>query len=144
MKVTEIMTRTVEYVTEKDMLNRAAQKMKNINVGAVPVTDDRNQLSGILTDRDIVVRAVAENKDTSITPVSEVMTSGVVSCPVEQTVEEAAKLMEEQQVRRLLVVDGNNNVVGLLSLGDIAVKCPHEELAAEAVEEVSKPAQPAT
>lgn len=144
MKVTEIMTPSMEYVTEQDSLVGAARKMRDINVGAVPVKDAQNRLSGILTDRDVVVRGIAEGKSPNDTTVKDVMTTGAISCPAEQSVEEAAKLMEKEQVRRLVVIDDNNSAVGMLALGDIAVKSPGKELAGEAVEEISKPAQPGT
>ncbi|MFO7949925.1 MAG: CBS domain-containing protein [Candidatus Fermentibacteraceae bacterium] len=142
MQVREIMTPDVEHLTHNDTAVTAARKMRDIDVGALPVMDDRGQLAGIVTDRDIVVRSVAEEADPSQVKVGEIMTGGAVSCPEEQSVDEAARTMEREQIRRLVVVDKNNIATGMVSLADIAVKTADEELAGEAVEEISKPAQP--
>lgn len=144
MKVKDVMSPGIEYVAENDSAATAAQKMRQADVGSLPVKDGQDRLSGIVTDRDIVIRAVAEGKDPGTTKVGEVMTAGAVTCPAEQTVEQAAKLMEEKQIRRLIVVDDRNQAVGIVAVADIAVKVPGKELAGEAVEEISKPAQPAT
>lgn len=142
MQVREIMTPDLEHITHNDTAVMAARRMRDIDVGALPVMDDRGQLAGIVTDRDIVVRGVAGGKDPSQVRVREVMTEGAVSCPEEQSVEEAARTMEREQIRRLVVVDEDNIATGMVSLADIAVKASDEELAGETVEEISKPAQP--
>lgn len=142
MKVADIMSTGIEAVKEEESVATAAKKMRDINVGALPVTNDENKLSGIITDRDIVVRTIAEGKDPNSAKVKDGMTSGVVSCPSEQSVEDALALMEKEQIRRLVVLDQTNNAVGILALGDLAVKVPGNDLTGEVVEEVSKPAQP--
>ncbi len=142
MKVKEIMSSTIEYMTDKESTATAAQKMRDVAVGALPVVDDEGRMVGIVTDRDIVVRAVAESRDPVATTVREVMTPRALSCPADAEVEEAASLMEKEQIRRLIVVDADNKAVGMLALGDIAVKSPGQKLAGEAVEEISKPAMP--
>lgn len=141
MRVRDIMSSNIEYVSEQDDASTTAQKMRDIGVGAMPVVNDQEQLSGIITDRDIVVRAIAEGKDPVMTPVKDIMTLGAISCSADTTVEEAARLMEAEQVRRLVVVDADA-AVGMLALGDLAVKNPGSGLAGEAVAEISKPALP--
>lgn len=142
MNVAEIMTTGIESVAENDNLTTAADMMRSLNVGALPVRNKENKMTGMITDRDIVVRAIADGKDPNTVKVQQAMSSGVVSCAAEQSVEDAVVLMEKEQIRRLVVLDKDNNAVGVLALGDIAVKAPGKQLPGEAVEEVSKPAQP--
>jgi CBS domain-containing protein len=143
MKVHQIMTPTLQTVSKQDSLKTAAQTMRDVDVGALPVRDEQGLLFGLITDRDIVVRAIAEGRDPAIAPVADAMTCGALSCTTDSDVEQAAKLMEQNQVRRLIVLDGNNEAAGIVSLADIAVKSPNALLAGEVVENVSKPAQPA-
>ena len=138
--VRDIMTRSVECVRLDTTLQEAAQKMRDFDIGPLPVCGDDDRLAGLVTDRDITVRAVAEGKDPYATPVREIMTSGVVFCMEDQPITEAAKLMEDRQVRRLAVLDQNQHLVGILSLGDLAVRTQDKELAGEAIEAVSEPA----
>ncbi len=108
--------------------------MSEIDSGAIPVIDE-GDVVGIITDRDIVIRVVAEGKVSS-TPVSEVMTAGVESCLEEDDLAEAARRMAELQMRRLVVFDKNGNLAGIISLGDIALE-EQGDLASEALEEIS-------
>jgi CBS domain-containing protein len=110
-------------------------------VGVLPVKSEGNILAGILTDRDIVIRAIAEEKDPEKTLVSDIMTSGVISCAADQTAEEAADVMADAQVRRLVVVDKEDNVVGIISLGDVAVKGTGRETAGATIDKISQPDQ---
>jgi CBS domain-containing protein len=116
--------------------------MRDMNVGPLPVCGQDDRLSGIITDRDIVIRAVAEGKDPHSTRVREIMTPHVVYCFDDQDVQDAASLMEENQIRRLAVLNRNKRLVGILSLGDIAVHTTegHFELVGEALERISEPA----
>jgi len=137
--VKEIVSRRIESVTTDDTVAAAAAAMKEAEVGAIPVLDDQRRAVGILTDRDIVLRVVAERADPDEVLIGEVMTPGVISCVGDQTLAEAARIMEEHQVRRLLVLeDGSNRAIGIISLGDIAVHA-RRALAGEAIREVSKP-----
>jgi CBS domain-containing protein len=142
MQVADIMTRRVESITEEDNVALAAQMMRDLNVGALPVRNNENKMTGMITDRDIVVRAIADGKQPNSTQIRMAMTDGVVSCPAEQSVEEAVALMEQHQIRRLVVLNESNQAVGILALGDVAVKAPGKELCGEAMEEISKPGQP--
>ena len=137
MQVNEVMTRGVECVSPDATLQEAARKMKDLDVGPLPVCD-KDRLAGILTDRDIVVRAVAEGRDPRSAHVRDVMTPDVVYCFEDQDVQEAARLMEEKQVRRLVVLDRAKRLVGIVSLGDLAVQTSDRDLAGKALEEVSR------
>jgi CBS domain-containing protein len=141
MRVNEVMTPGVECVGPDTTIQEAARKMRDLDVGPLPVCDD-DRLAGMVTDRDITVRATAEGRDPRTTPVREVMTPDLVYCFEDQDVEEAARLMEAKQVRRLLVLDRGQRLVGIVSLGDLAVKTGDEPRAGEALERVSEPAAP--
>jgi CBS domain-containing protein len=121
MQLKEVMTRGVDVVPPEALLQEAAQKMKQLEVGPLPVCDGE-RLVGLLTDRDITVRAVAEGCDPTTTKVRDVMTPEVLYCFEDQEVQEAAKLMEERQIRRLPILNRNKWLVGIVSLGDLAVR----------------------
>jgi CBS domain-containing protein len=139
MLVNEIMTRDVECIRPDTPLQEAARKMRDLNVGPLPICGDDDRLAGILTDRDITVRAVAEGKDPRTTPVRDIMSRGIVYCFEDQDVTQAARLMEEKQIRRVLVLNRDKRLVGIVSLGDLAVDTHDHELAGEALEAVSEP-----
>ena len=120
MNVREVMTREVQIATPEQSIRDAAQLMARIDAGTVPVGKD-NKLVGILTDRDIAVRAVAKGLGPD-TPVREIMSAEVKYCYDDQSVEEVARNMADIQVRRLPVVDRDKRLVGILSLGDLAVR----------------------
>jgi CBS domain-containing protein len=141
MKLKEIMSRDVEVIHPNSMLQEAAGKMKTLDVGSLPVCDNR-KLVGILTDRDIAVRAVAAGRDPKRTTVSDTMTPELVYCFEDQDVKEAAKMMERYQIRRLPILDRSQQLVGIVSLGDLAVETDNERMSGEVLEEVSEPAKP--
>ena len=98
-------------------------KIKNciiFSVGCIPICNDEKNVVGVLTDRDIVLRSVACDKNAKTTPVSEIMTTNVYTCKSEQDIEDAQYLMEQNQVRRIPIVDNTNKMVGILSTGDLA------------------------
>src|SRR5690348_861519 len=105
MRVSEVMTRGVECIHPDASLQEAAAKMKSLDIGPLPVCGDHGRLVGILTDRDITVRATAEGEDPTAVCVRDIMTPEVVYCFEDQLVGEAARLMEDKQVRRLVVLD---------------------------------------
>src|SRR3954454_23395616 len=105
MKVNDVMTRGAECVRPDDTLQEAARRMKALDVGPLPVCGDNDRLGGMLTDRDIVVRAVAEALDARTARVREAMTEGVTYCFEDDDVAEAARLMRERQIRRLVVLN---------------------------------------
>lgn len=141
MQLREIMTRDVEVVKSDASLKQAAAKMKDLDVGLIPVCMGE-KLSGILTDRDITVRATAEGRDPSKTKVSDIMSPEVAYCFEDQEIEEAASLMEVKQFRRLPILSRDKKLVGIVSLGDLAVHTGNKQLAGETLKEISEPATP--
>ena len=137
MKVSDVMTSEVETVQMNSTLEEAASIMKVENVGAIPVVDEDDDLVGIITDRDIVVRCVAEGKNPAETNVEEVLTHELETIEPDVDIEEAARLMADKQIRRLPVCE-EGELVGMLSIGDLAVKMPHREASAEALREISQ------
>ena len=136
MKVSDVMTKNVETVRPDQPAREAARFMLQADAGSIPVTDG-DRLVGMITDRDIAVRGVALGYGPD-TPVSELMSSGVVSALASELIEEAARKMGEAQVRRLPVVDDQQRLVGIVSLGDLARESD-EETATQALEGVSAP-----
>jgi CBS domain-containing protein len=138
MKLSSIMTGGIETIRPQASLAEAAKKMASQDIGSLPVCSDRRSVVGIITDRDITVRAVARGMDPNHTRVEEVMTKDVLSCSSDSEVEDACVLMEKRQVRRLLVTGDDDTPVGIVSLGDIAL-CLRESLAGELLKKVSEP-----
>lgn len=136
-KVSEVMSTDVQTISPDDTIEEAAQEMRDGDFGLVPVVEDE-ELVGVVTDRDIAIRAVAEGKDPS-TPVSEVMSEGVVWVNEDDSVEDAARIMSEHQIRRLPVVDSEQHIVGIVSLGDFAVDSSEIEPVVEALSDISRP-----
>ncbi|MGE5599936.1 MAG: CBS domain-containing protein [Pseudomonadota bacterium] len=136
MKVSEVMTKDIETVRPDQQARDAARFMLQADAGSIPVTDGE-RLVGMITDRDIAVRGVALGYGPE-TLVSELMTSGVVSAHADEPVEEAARKMGEAQVRRLPVIDDQERLVGIVSLGDLARETD-EDTAGQALEGVSAP-----
>jgi CBS domain-containing protein/sporulation protein YlmC with PRC-barrel domain len=141
VKVKDIMTRNVEVVHPEATLWEAAQKMAALDVGMLPVCSG-DQLAGMLTDRDITVRATAEGRDPKTTRVHEVMTPEVVYVFEDDDISEAARIMMEQQVRRLVVLNQSKQLAGIISLGDLAVHTGDTQQAGQTLEGVSEPSEP--
>lgn len=138
MKLASIMTGGIETIAPQATLAEAARKMASQDIGSLPVCAERRRVVGIITDRDITVRAVARGMDPNSTRVEEVMTRDVLSCSAESDVEHACELMEKRQVRRLLVTGDDERPVGIVSLGDIAL-CLRESQSGEVLKKVSEP-----
>jgi CBS domain-containing protein len=141
MLIKDVMTRNVEEIGSLATLQDAAEKMKSCDVGALPVCEN-DKLVGILTDRDIAVRAVANGQDPTQTPVYEVMSPTAIYCYEDEDIRDAAELMEQKQIRRLVVFNRNQRVVGIVSLGDIATRLGNDRISADVLEQVSQPSQP--
>jgi CBS domain-containing protein len=141
MDLRDIMTRNVEVVSAGASLKNAAKKMKDLDVGLIPVCDG-DRLKGVLTDRDITIRATADGRDPSKTKVSEVMSTDLAYCLEDQEVEEAVSVMEARQIRRLPIVNQDKRLIGIISLADIAVHVGDRDLSGETLEEISAPAEP--
>jgi len=141
MKLKDIMTRGVECVRPTDSLQEAARKMRDLDVGPLPVCGDNDKIVGMLTDRDITVRATAEGLDPKTTKVQDAMSEDVVWCFEDQDSEDAVNLMEEREVRRLLVMDRDKRLVGIVALGDLATEGSKEQ-AGKALRGISQPSEP--
>jgi CBS domain-containing protein len=134
-KVRDIMTSDVETASPDTTLEEIASMMKTQDVGSIPVVEDE-ELVGIITDRDIVVRCIAEGKDATETTAEDVLSEDLETASPDMDVDEAAQLMSRRQIRRLPVVE-DNRLVGMLSLGDISVKGDEDE-AGNALEDISE------
>ena len=119
MKVKECMCKNVCSAKPETTIYDITKIMKDEHIGCVPICDGQNSIVGLVTDRDIVLRGVATNKDIKTTPVSEIMTTKVCCCKVDDEINTAQRKMSEEQIRRLPVVE-NNKVVGILTMGDLA------------------------
>lgn len=138
MKLSSIMTGGIETIPPQASLAEAAKKMASQDIGSLPVCAEPRRVVGIITDRDITVRAVARGMDPNHTRVEEVMTRDVLSCSSDAEVEHACELMETRQVRRLLVTAQDDTPVGIVSLGDIAL-CLRESQSGGVLKKVSEP-----
>jgi CBS domain-containing protein len=138
VQIKEIMTRDPVVSRPDATLREAAQTMRELDSGVLPIGED-DRLLGILTDRDITIRATAEGKDPNSTPVREVMSSEVVACFEDDDEQDAAAKMQEHQLRRLVVLDRNERLVGIVSMGDLALYTTDDRLAGEVTEAVSEP-----
>lgn len=137
MKVSAVMTTNVITIGPDATLTEAARRMRGLDIGPLPVADG-DRLVGMLTDRDIAVRATAEGRDPSATRVSDVMTRDVVCCFEDDEVLQAARTMARYRKRRLVVVDASGRVVGIVSLGDLALRA-QQDVVGEALEGISQP-----
>jgi CBS domain-containing protein len=140
MQIREIMTREPVVIGPDILLRDAAARMRDLDSGIMPVGQN-DRLVGMLTDRDITIRATAEGKDPNETRVEEVMTADVVYCFDDDDARDAARKMEEHQLRRLIVLNRDKRLVGILSLGDLAVHTTDDRLAGGVTEAVSEPAE---
>jgi CBS domain-containing protein len=138
MKVSEIMTREVEILQPDDTLSLAAQKMRDRDIGFLPVCDGES-LMGALTDRDITIRALAGGMDLNVMLGRDLMTTPALYCFDDQDITEAAKVMADNQVRRLVILSRENErVVGVISLGDL-VRRGITDLSGQVLQKVSEP-----
>ena len=139
MQVSEVMTREVEVISPDASLREAARKMDDLNVGVLPVCDGQ-RLVGIITDRDITVRATSIGESPDVTRVDEIMTGEVWWCHESDDVEEVALRMGEKQIRRMPVIDDNRMLVGIITLGDLATeRAPGTRRALRKISEPSEP-----
>src|SRR5438132_13074226 len=124
MLCSEIMTRNPEDCLGSDPVVKAARLMKSEDVGPIPIVDDKDgrRLAGIVTDRDLAIKVVAEARDPQTTPLKQVMTSDVVTCKEDDDLEKALKLMQDNQVRRIPVVDGGEHLRGIIAHADVAMR----------------------
>ena len=137
MRLSEVMSRDVQIANPDDTLAEAALRMSDHGVGALPVCNGRKVL-GMVTDRDLVVRGIARHLDPETTQVQRCMTEGVQWCFDDEDVEAAARKMAEHQVRRLIVVDRDKNLVGMVALADVA-RAASDRLSGDTLESISEP-----
>lgn len=141
MQLRNIMTSNVVTVQETQSIEEAASLMSQHNIGSIPVVNNNREIVGMITDRDITLRSTAQGESTQ-TPVREVMTAQqVVKGSPDMNVQEAARLMADQQIRRLPVVE-NGQIVGMVALGDLAVDNMSDQAAGEALSSISNPSEP--
>jgi CBS domain-containing protein len=137
MKIRDIMTTNVEIAHAGMALQEAARMMRDADTGFLPVGEG-DKLIGTLTDRDIVVRCVAEGRDLASATVGDAMTDDLVYCHADQDTAEAAQLMADRQIRRLPVIDQDKRLVGIVSQGDLATRTDDDDLVGQTVEEISE------
>jgi len=136
MHIRDVMTRNPRTVSPEDTIQSAACIMRDEDTGAVPVVENGRAV-GMVTDRDIVVRAVADGSQLN-RPIREIVTSAVVTASPDMSTREAAQLMSEHQIRRLPVVDSDERLVGIVSIGDLAVKEGKDARTGETLENISE------
>lgn len=119
MKIADAMHRKADWASADTPVSEIAKMMAKDDVGAIPVGKD-DKLVGMITDRDISLRVVAEGRDPAKTQAQEIMTKGIVYCRTTESVEDAIHLMDQKKIRRLPVIDDNKRLVGMLSLGDVS------------------------
>lgn len=137
MKLRDIMTEDVETIRPEASVQEAAQKMAELDIGSIPVMDG-DHLVGIVTDRDITIKATALGLSPDEVPVRDVMSSPVIFGDEGLTADEAADLMETHQIRRLPVMSSDRHLVGIVTLGDLATRVPEEGVSTRALEGVSE------
>lgn len=138
MRLSDIMTKELVTCSPNESIAQAAQKMQDCNIGLCPVVEG-DRLVGVVTDRDITIRAVAKGKDVQSTNVSEVMTADPITAEEAMEAEEVCEIMSEHQIRRLPVMR-DNKLIGIIALADLALDLEEEELVAEVLTDISQPA----
>ncbi|NCC22678.1 MAG: CBS domain-containing protein [Alphaproteobacteria bacterium] len=135
MKIKDILSRDVELANPDTTIADVARKMKERNCGSIPVSEN-DRLVGMITDRDIAIRCVAEGLDCASMTAEQIMTPGILYCYDDEDAEEVARNMAETKVRRLPVVNRDKKLVGIVSLGDLAVGCEDESITGEVLERI--------
>ncbi|MBI4473293.1 MAG: CBS domain-containing protein [Acidobacteria bacterium] len=139
MKVSEIMTKKVECIAPNTTISKAAELMRDHDIGFLPVCDN-DRLAGTVTDRDITIRSVAQGRDPRLAPISEIMSQSVFYCYEDDDVEKVGREMQNKEVRRMLILNRDKRLVGVVSLGDIAKTSGEKELAGETLGDIAEAA----
>lgn len=136
----DVMTKNPVYALPHDTVAEVARLMKDKDIGPVPIVQDRDgtQLVGIVTDRDLAIKVVADGLDPVTTRVSDVMTTDVVTCREDDKIDKALNAMSKHQLRRIPVVDKNNMLVGIIAQADVATRMNEPEKTGEVVKEISE------
>jgi CBS domain-containing protein len=137
MQVKDIMTRDVQVVSPDTSVFDAARKMRSFDIGCLPVCKNQRCV-GIFTDRDIVIRGVAEGRNLENTAAGDIMSTNIVHCSEDDDISTVIKLMEDKQLRRILVLDENKYPVGICSVGDVALDSGDLQLTGEVMHEVAR------
>ena len=139
-KCNEVMTKNVVYSLPTDMVIKAAELMKSENIGPILVVEneDTMKLVGIVTDRDLALKVVAEGRDAKSTTVESVMTRSIVTCRADDDLQKALDAMAKHQLRRIPVVDNDNKILGIIAQADVATRVDQPEKTAEMVKEISQ------
>src|SRR5262245_14108657 len=139
MKIQELMSRNVQCIEPTTVIAKAADKMRELDIGFLAICDN-DRLVGTVTDRDITIRSVAQGRDPRLAPVQEIMTPSGFYCYQDEDVEHVTEYMREKEVRRMLILDRQKRLVGVVSIGDIAKASGEEELAGETLGEIAEAA----
>ena len=136
----EVMTKKLVCCLPNDTVARVAQLMKRENIGSIPVieSEQTQELVGIVTDRDLALKIVAEGRDAKSTKVEAVMTRKVVTCQADDDLQKALDAMSEHQLRRIPIVDKNNKILGIIAQADVATRVDQPEKTATMVKEISR------
>lgn len=140
MQCSEIMTKNPEFCLPSDTVIKAAQLMKSEDVGPIPIVADKDgmKLTGIVTDRDLTIKVIAEARDPNTTRLKEVMSDNVVTCKENDDVDKVLKLMEDNQVRRIPVVGRNDQLLGIVAQADVATRLGQPGKTGRVVEQISE------
>ena len=133
----DIMSKKPEFLPPSATLKQAADQMRTHDYGFIPVGEN-DRIVGAVTDRDVIIRAIAEGKDPNKTTLRDVMTKGIHYCFETDSLDKVAQQMEEFQIRRLVVLNKDKRMTGIISLGDIATKCQDKKLSSELVDAISQ------
>ncbi len=139
MKIQEIMTKDVVCIEPSLPIAKAAEKMRHLDVGFLPICEN-DKLTGAVTDRDITIRSVAQGRDPRLAPVREIMTQEIFYCYDDEDVERVAEYMKENEVRRIVILNREKRLVGVVSLGDIAKTQGEQSLAGETLGDITEAA----
>ncbi len=141
MMVKDIMTKDVDVMPKSASLKEVADLMKKRNVGSIPIVEAARVI-GLVTDRDIAIRSTAMGHDPNEVTAGDIMSRDLAFVFLDQDVKEAAKIMQDKQIRRIPVLDRQMQMVGIVSLGDLAVEAKQDKLTGDTLEAISKPSKP--
>lgn len=141
MKLSDVMHRDPQVIRGDTTLREAAQRMRDADIGALPVCEG-DRIEGVLTDRDVVVRSIAQGDDPEKARAADVMTREIAWCFDDDSIDEASRKMSERQVQRLLVLNHDKKLVGIVSIGDLARQRGNAPAVTHTIEEIKKPTKP--
>lgn len=139
MKCKDIMTKYIKMCNTECSIKDATQIMQDLNCGAVPIVNENQEPIGMVTDRDIALHTILDNKNPKTNKISEFMSKPVITCLENEDIDNAIQKMKDNKIRRIPVVDEKNKITGIISLGDIAVISNEEEETFEALHDISTP-----